>query len=203
MKIHNVEECKQWVSYRNSYSSIRNKMFMFEPEIISETGHERRLALLHIVDITGKCFQHNEERVIRNLDKVKNNYPKLEILLDKLHVFFCPYPAVDTANACANELMITYYARGTQIPYCMTDYITVHELGHVVQYNLCKGDKFNEYRKLRDPNDEYDTVDWDGDPQEWFAEDFRWFFGTDQGDKYWGLSISKPNDEVKDFILSL
>jgi hypothetical protein len=45
--------------------------------------------------------------------------------------------------------------------------------------------------------------DWDNDPQEWFAEDFRWFFGIDQGDKYWGMPIPKPDNRIKEFMLSL
>jgi hypothetical protein len=45
--------------------------------------------------------------------------------------------------------------------------------------------------------------DWDTSPQEWFAEDFRYLFGVDKGEEYWGLPIPKPDDRIKEFILSL
>jgi hypothetical protein len=207
---------------------------MFEPEI-----NNYKIAQLDVVDLAGKSFYHNEERTARNINLVAENYPKLKYLLEKLHIFFCPVPATDTANACASDDYICLYARGTQIPWCMTDYIVAHELGHVVQFNLCKtrGNKFREYLELRkaekgmcyDIYDYYDDKnkkniyvdkedflylngnteeknkykDWDTNPIEWFAEDFRYLFGIDQGDKFWGFNIPEPDEKIKEFILNL
>jgi hypothetical protein len=131
------------------------------------------------------------------------------------NLFFCPKPAVDTANGCALNDYICLFARGTQIPYCMTDYITGHELGHVVQFNFCKtySVSFNKYMELRLPNSSFNERDkirhnmsnlpWDEQPSEWFAEDFRYLFGVDKDKEFWGLPIPKPNEQIKEFLLSL
>jgi hypothetical protein len=139
----------------------------------------------------------------------------------------CPKPSADTANACACDHYICYFARSTQIPYCMTDYITGHELGHVIQYKLCsehrrENDKFREYLRLRNATkftDEDNSREfsyyggheekekhhgtWDTDPAEWFAEDFRYLFGVDTGEPYWGMPIDPPDEKIKEFMLSL
>ena len=44
---------------------------------------------------------------------------------------------------------------------------------------------------------------WDMNPVEWFAEDFRYLFGVDKGDKFWGHPIAPPGNEIKEFMLSL
>jgi hypothetical protein len=207
---------------------------MFEPEI---KGHI--VGNFNVIDLASKLFYHDEQRIARNINMVADNYPQLKPILNSLHVFFCPVPAADTANACASDDYICFYARGTQIPWCMTDYIVPHELGHVIQFNLCKtrDKKFKEYLELRKAEkgmcygiyDHYDEAtgkniyvdredflflhgdyeqkkkysDWDMSPNEWFAEDFRYLFGIDQGDKFWGLPIPEPDDRVRDFMLSL
>lgn len=233
MIIHNIEECNQWVHYREWYP-LSNKVFLFEPKI-----DDKLFTSEHIVDLPRKSFQHDQDRVVNNINIISDNLTTLKKMMNNLHIFFCPKPAVDTANACANGDMICYFSRSTQIPWCMTDYITGHELGHVIQYNRCnhrRGEKFREYLEVRKAEkgicEVYDHYDeekeenvyrqeedflylygtpeqqekyriWDNNPQEWFAEDFRYLFGVDQGEKYWGLSIDKPDEKVKEFILSL
>lgn len=230
MIIHTMEECQQWIVSKKPYSLLTNAMF-FEPYI------EERMALTwHVADICGKSFQHNIERIKQNIEELSINFPKIVSILEGLHIFFSPKPSADTANACANNSMVCYFSRATQIPYCMTDYITVHELGHVVEQRLCGIEKFREYLELRKAEkgmceiyDYYDEetektiykneidflcqkgtqeekakyYDWDMSPAEWFAEDFRYLFGVDKGDKFWGFSIEPPDKKIREFFLSL
>lgn len=237
MIIHSFEECEQWVKYKNFYQSL-TKSLAFEVRI--DNGDKPDLYhQWHLADIGGKSFQHPEGRIVQKINQVAENYPQLKPIIENLHIFMCPKPSADTANACANDQFITYFARATQIPWCMTDYITGHELGHVIEYKLCyhrNNDKFREYLELRNAEkgicrvyDFYDNekkesiyadkedflylcgtteqkekyYGWDNNPQEWFAEDFRYFFGVDQGEPYWGHPIPKPDERIKEFFLSL
>jgi hypothetical protein len=234
MIIHNVEECEKWINSREYYPFL-TKVMLFEPK-----NEKRHFLTWHVADIIGKSFQHDLDRIELNINTIANNYPQLQKLLETLHIFICPKPSANTSNACANDEFICYFARSTQIPWCMTDYITGHELGHVIEFALCsnrnKKSKFKEYLELRNAEkgmchvyidwDEkkeeniyedredflylYGTQEekakykeWDSNPQEWFAEDFRWFFGTDQGDKFWGHPIPRPDNRIKEFMLSL
>jgi len=229
MKLYCESDCEKWVGYKRPHS-MGNRYLMFSPEIENEAIPEWQLA-----DIGGKSFQHNEARIYFNINKILETYPKLKSILNSLNVLLCPKPFADISNSFACGNSICYSAKSTQIPFCMTDYITPHEIGHVVQYNLCKerNDCFREYLKLRnlelglckldiyDSDDKITTEfkedflycngsynqkkkywDWDMRPTEWFAEDFRYLFGYNQGD-YWGLSIDKPNANIKDFMLAL
>jgi hypothetical protein len=51
-------------------------------------------------------------------------------------------------------------------------------------------------------NEKEKKTEWDTSPYEWFAEDFRYFFGVDKT-KFWHMPISLPDDKIKEFILSL
>jgi hypothetical protein len=229
MQIHSIEECESWV-YRRSWHNIGEKVLMFEPEI-----DKWKVLTWNIVDINGKSFQHSVDRIENDIVQICENYPNIKPIVDNLHIFMCPKPSVDTSNACASTQYICYFARSTQIPTYMTDYITGHELGHVVEYNLCskrKKNRFREYLELRkspigicqiydDDKEIYvDKEDfyyyngneeekkkyhgeWDTSPQEWFAEDFRYLFGADQREMYWGLPIAPPDETIKQFFLSL
>jgi hypothetical protein len=239
VRIHSMEECQKWIVHR-AYNPIFVKVPLFE---VKPDEINNQYITWHVADIGGKSFQHSEERIINNISMLQNNYPKLKNILQKLHIFICPKPSGDTCNACANGDYIVYFARSTQIPTYMTDYITGHELGHCVQYKLCsrhgEADKFREYLKLRnapegmchiykdwdeekEENIYEDKIDflylngtseekdkfhgeWDTNPQEWFAEDFRYLFGCEEGYKdYWGhKSIDPPDDKIKEFFLSL
>jgi hypothetical protein len=234
MILHTQEECEQWIEYR-THSPLLTKSLFFIPNV-----GKGNMLFWNVADIGSKCFQHNQHRILQNIEQIEKNYPKISPILENMHIFMCPRPSADTANACANEHQVTYFARSTQIPWCMTDYITAHELGHSIQGALCKNwrserGKFVEYLTLRNApiiECEFDEEDedgnditvyrddfayisgtyeqkqqyhgtWDFSPLEWFAEDFRYLFGTDKGDKYWGLPIPKPNNKIKEFMLSL
>lgn len=230
MIIHTEQECEKWLNYR-AYYPVLTKVLLFEPEIDGN-----KISVNQVADIGGKNFQHNVERIREDLDKICENFPKAKDIIKRLDIFLCPKPSADTANACANEDYICYYGRCTQIPWCMTDYITAHELGHVVQKRLCRDyyhtEKLKKYLELRNaPKADVEVYDdekeetvikvdyvfiygdskqrqqyqgtWDTNPAEWFAEDFRYLFGTDKGDKFWGLPIAPPDDRIKEFMLSL
>jgi hypothetical protein len=233
LQIYLPEACEKWLIHKNPYGTFIKTLF-FEPKPEDTTYMN-----WHVADISGKCFQHDITRITININKIANNFPKLESIIENLNIFMCPKPSADTCNACANDFYICYFARSTQIPWCMTDYITAHELGHVVQYKLCdtrKSNRFSEYLELRNAEkgmctfdkwddeadkwiDDYQGEDflylngtqeqknqyreWDMNPQEWFAEDFRWFFGVDQGDRFWGMPIPEPDKKIKEFMLSL
>lgn len=231
MKIYTPEECEKWIGYDTYFNSCIPK-YGFRPR----DERDKVLFMDEIIDIKNKCFHHDPDRVLIALDKLKNNFPKFEIVLGvNFTIFNCPKPALGSINACAYDTgYVVLFARGTQIPHCMTDYIIGHEFGHVMQFMLCPkyGDatKFREYLKLRNAplceipictgydeekhENKYEiiedyvtysnnSIDWDKSPQEWFAEDFRYFFGADTGEPYWGLPIPPPDDSVKEFLLNI
>lgn len=232
MKLYTMEECEQWCGYYNYYS-FPEKQYMFQPK------NEKGEAVLHrhIVNTDRKSFSHDIKLVENIIEKVVDNYPKLEKCLEKLLVYMCPKYDLENVNACADETEMTFFAKSTQIPTFMTDYIVPHELGHVLMFNYYSKHKNKEimrkYLKLRNAPygqcKSYDHYDddknewvynyfeeylylygshkdqnpvWDETPYEWFAEDFRYFFGVDK-QEYWGLPIEKPNEKIRDFILSL
>jgi hypothetical protein len=234
MILHSKDECEQWITYRG-YHGVLTKSMFFDVRF-KDYDH---YILWNVADILGKGFQHNEAKIVKNINQIIENYPPLKTIVENLHIFMCPKPSADTCNACANGEYIVYFARSTQIPNCMTDYITGHELGHSVQCTYCpsiKDDAFMKYLELRkaqkgicsvrtgwDENDDgiyedmetfyyvYGTQeekrkyhgDWDTSPLEWFAEDFRYLFGVDKGEPYWGLPIDPPDEKIRDFMLSL
>jgi hypothetical protein len=230
MIIHTEQECEKWLN-RKAFYPVLTKVLLFEPKIKDD-----KILVWQVADIGGKTFQHDIERIKLDFKKICRNYPKAQELLENLDIFICPKPSADTANACANDDYICYFGRSTQIPWCITDYVTVHELGHIVQKRLCHQrkniEKMKEYLELRNaPKAEVEVYDdekgdyvikmdyvflygdgkqknihegtWDTNPSEWFAEDFRYLFGIDQGDKFWGLPITPPDDKIKEFMLSL
>lgn len=234
MKIYSMKECEQWIK-RKVYYPLGIKVLVFEPEINGALA-----ANMHVADTATKDFQHSLNQIIASVELIRQQYPQLNKILENLIIFMCPKPSSDTANACATGNYICYFARCTQIPWCMTKYITAHELGHVVEANLCNrrhsDSRFREYLELRGAEKgscnicvDYDEKtheniyiqkedflylmgtypeksqynDWDKNPAEWFAEDFRYLFSPADGIKYWGLPIPKPTKKIKDFMLSL
>jgi hypothetical protein len=223
MRLHSIEECKKWI-VNKAYSPFLTKMSLFE---VKPDDTNKYYMTWHVADIGGKSFQHKEDRIIRNINIIANSFPQLKPIIDKMHIYICPKPSADTCNACANGDYICYFARSTQIPDYMTDYITGHELGHCVEYKLCsrsKNNKFKEYLELRNApkgicnvyvgwdddkgegiyEDKEDFLylsgtqeekrlyhgEWDTSPAEWFAEDFRYLFGCEEGYRdYWGSSV--------------
>lgn len=195
---HLTDECNLYV-YRKSTNSSGIQSLIFDIEIGSNN------LTVDLADIAGKCFQHDIQRVSRNYRMLQSTFPNGADIIDDIETFFCPKPALDNRNACSIKNNIVYFAKSTQIPWSLTDYIVPHECGHVIQYYMCPilEDVFAEYLKVRSINEKEINYDqWDSSPQEWFAEDFRFLFGYEQ-DEYWGLGIDYPTPKVRDFMLSL
>lgn len=193
-----------------------------------------------VIDCDRKSFGHNIQQIEDGVAKLCENYPKLEkIIAGEFPLFLAPkFPAGGT-NGYANASCVCLWAKPTQIPPAMTDYIVGHEFGHVVQFTyfdkygsdekkalmreylalrnaprgMCEVDHYDEktdkwidvkeedFLWLEGTNEEKKT-EWDTSPYEWFAEDFRYFFGIDKVN-FWILPIPKPDEKIKDFILSL
>lgn len=236
MKIYTSEECEKWIQYK-SYYPLPYKTLTFKP--LDEEGNHLGIDIL-VADLLGKTFVHNQNRIKKDIEKLLNNYPQLEKILEKMLIFLCPKPEIGFSNAMCWGDKIVYWARTTQIPFCMTDYITAHELGHSIESKFCsryehhEGSLWREYLTLRNaPKDickvyvrwdkekeesiyedredficlhgtqkQRDTS-WELNPTEWFAEDFRYLFGVDTGETYWGLPIDLPNNKIKEFMMKL
>jgi hypothetical protein len=186
MRLHSMEECQKWITYRAYYPfGINMSMFDIKPD---ETN--KYYLVWHVADIGGKNFQHDEVRITNNINKIIINYPQLQKIVDKLHIYICPKPSADTCNACANGDYICYFARSTQIPTYMTDYITGHELGHCVNFKLCSkhgddNEKFRKYLELRNAPKGmcHVYVKWDKEKDEDIyedKEDFLYLNGTQE-----------------------
>jgi len=234
MKIYTPEECEKWIGYNGNHVNI--KKYVFKPEVEGmKLGHVYE----ELADIARKSYFHNIERIERNIDQLVKNHSGLEKVVENLTIFMCPKPALGFQNATiwhGKDLVI--YARGTQIPHCMTDYVIGHELGHGLQEYFAPdfGDTelWREYLALRnapkgmckvyikwdEENDEaiYENREdfyclygepsqkpheWDERPKEWFAEDFRFLFGVDTGEPYWGLEIPLPDKNIKEYFIKL
>ena len=236
MKIYSPEDCEQWIKQGNYYGTPL-KALMFYP--LKEDGKSFGINTV-LADLTSKTFTHNQSRIEVNINKLIENYPPIIKILEKIHIFICPKPEIGFSNAMCWTDKIAFWGRTTQIPFCMTDYITVHELGHSIEAMLCsrydRGDvsSWREYLTLRnapkgmcnvyidwdkekdegvyeDKEDflcingthEQKDLSWDLSPTEWFAEDFRYLFGVDTGEPYWGMPIDPPDEKIREFMLRL
>jgi len=235
MKIYTPDDCEKWVKYSKFYN-FPTKIYLFSP--VDENNNKLHIHR-ELVDLIGKCYNHNQQRIENNIEQLLINFPQLKPIIDQLTIYLCPRPSLHIENATTwSGKHIVYWARGTQIPFCMTDYITGHEIGHCVQDYFCPDRKENrlwrEYLSLRNAPrgickvyDHYDDENeitvysdsedfycingsheqkpkhWHDDPVEWFAEDFRYLFGVDTGEPYWGFEIPLPDESIKNFFLKL
>jgi sarcosine oxidase delta subunit len=236
MKFYSVEESEKWLRYGPMHGSGLN-YFIFDP--FSPEGKSLLMATI-VSDVARKCFYHSEERIKRAILQMVTNYPQFFRIYRNLKIYMCPRPSATIENAtCFYPDRLIFWARSTQIPTFMTDYIVGHEIGHVVQDAFCNTRKhevkWREYLELRKApkgickvyvrwdeekkesiyedredffciNGDYHTQrprDWDEKPDEWFAEDFRYLFGVDKGEPFWGLPVPPPDEEIKQFFLSL
>lgn len=95
----------------------------------------------------------------------------------------------------------------------IVDYLGKFDNGVLVLLSLNCNDSFTEATLYYSDKILVLTVDesvekekykeWDMRPMEWFAEDFRYLFGPEEGNKYWGLPIKPPDKKIRDFFLSL
>lgn len=236
MRIYTPEECEQWVGYVSTYEHPL-KVYKFK---IDELNGQKLYMDDELADVARKCYTHDISRMEVAIHKLEISYPPFSKLIDKLNIFMSPKPSLSISNACCygDRSSIIMWARTTQIPHVMTDYIIIHEIGHMVQSQFApdagkkeKVDIFREYLALRNApkgiyqvykgydeennksiyEDEedyevlhkrYGVIDWDMNPVEWWAEDFRYLFGVDV-EPYWGMSIDPPGDEIREFMLGL
>jgi hypothetical protein len=227
MRLYTVEECKKWIERRADYNGM-NQLYFTHPNEEKDWNDFK----IPLVDMAKKTFTHDEMRIWWNVEKIRQGYEPLDKILNNFSIYICPYPNPGFQNAEVwNGKDIIFYARTTQIPSLMTDYITAHEIGHVVQDKLCSDypekQQWREYLRLRKApyglikdaylgwdEEKHEQIrgekedyfclhgvkEWDERPTEWFAEDFRYFFGTYNS---WELSIPEPTEEIKEFMLSL
>lgn len=86
-------------------------------------------------------------------------------------------------------------------PY-LASYTIAHEYGHVVRFQLISDQQLQEYIKFRGIK----TGDsgWATNPEEVFAEDFRWLFGSDKARHIQYMCRNKPPGErEREYILNL
>jgi hypothetical protein len=239
MIIHSMEECKEWLQYKQMHYQIEKQLFFIPKYKHKDTLCEAAYDL--VIDTDRKAFGHDIQQIEDGVAQLCRNYPKLEkIVAGEFPVFLAPkFPSGGT-NGYASANYVCLWAKPTQIPPSMTDYIVGHEFGHVLQFNHF--DKYGsdeskelmrEYLKLRNAprgmchtyqgydkqtdtqiyEDEEDflwingtneekSTEWDTNPYEWFAEDFRYFFGIDKVN-FWKHPIPLPDEKIREFILSL
>jgi|GEM_PF-7035924 len=174
MKIYTVEECQEFIT-EDKYLPFYQKKFYKE-------GKSWNIYLANISDHR-HCYHHNIDRVKWNIEKLQEKYPPINKILEiekdedeyrnkRLELYFCPLPNLGFQNAEVwnGNRDIVFYARCTQIPRSMTDYVTIHELGHIIQYYYAcdhreDTSKWREYLKLRNaPRDICTIYDhWDED----------------------------------------
>lgn len=81
-------------------------------------------------------------------------------------------------------------------------YIAAHEIGHLVRYKFISEDQLQEYVNMRSNSKERDGY-YDS-PEELFAEDFRWLFGSEESRYDYGYepTYQKPGEKERQWILS-
>ncbi|MEW6226599.1 MAG: hypothetical protein AB1700_00675 [Bacillota bacterium] len=85
-------------------------------------------------------------------------------------------------------------------PY-LSAYIAAHEVGHLVRFGFLFESDLREYLKLRGLEGAERKSRFD-DPEEIFAEDFRWLFGSERAKQVkYRPSCPEPGDREKTWIL--
>lgn len=85
-------------------------------------------------------------------------------------------------------------------PY-LSAYVAAHEIGHLVRFGFLSESDLREYLDLRELEGAERKSRFD-DPEELFAEDFRWLFGSEKARQieYWP-SCSKPGERERLWML--
>lgn len=82
-----------------------------------------------------------------------------------------------------------------------TSHVSSHEIGHLVRYRFVASESLKKYHKDRMKGKE--VQGYYEDPEELFAEDFSWLFGSDGArKKYYEPSCKKPGIIEKVWILA-
>lgn len=83
----------------------------------------------------------------------------------------------------------------------LSAYATAHELGHLIRFGFLSEADLQEYVRLRglkgtERKNRYDN------PEELFAEDFRWLFGSEAANRVeYRPSYPKPGEKEREWIL--
>jgi hypothetical protein len=194
-----MKECEKWLFYKNFYDHP-SKQYIFEPNhrIDGKPIHHRL-----VLDTDRKSFNHDVYRVMAIINTFKTlNTLNMKDIIESLDVYMCPKYDLQNANACAYKNYITFFAKSTQIPTFMTDYVTVHELGHVFMFNkfskhenkellreylrirnaprgLCKVQEYNDSKNKWEEKEKEDFLYIGGDRLEqnpsWDEDPYEWF----------------------------
>lgn len=86
-------------------------------------------------------------------------------------------------------------------PY-LSAYAAAHEVGHLVRFGFLSESDLREYLRLRGLED-MERKRLHDNPEEVFAEDFRWLFGTERANQVeYRPSCSEPGEKEKKWILA-
>lgn len=233
MRIYTPEECEQWIGYKEKRGwqtkkylfepTNENNKIILSTLVVDVTGK----CFTHNLDIVKQII----EQLVKNYPLINEIYNDLKIFIcPKPEIGFSNAMCWDKEIVLwGRTTQIPYFMTDYIIAHELGHSIQKHFCSEHRNKELFR--KYLELRnaprgmcKIYDHWDEekeeavYITkedflfmsgevedkeLDWDKSPLEWFAEDFRYLFGVDKGEKYWGLEIEPPDDKVKEFILSL
>lgn len=116
---------------------------------------------------------------------------------NKVYLFASPRYASYTVGVRKGKANVERFA-----PY-LAAYVIAHEFGHVVRYQLVDDQTLQEYLKLRGTADAGGNG-WSCHPEEIFAEDFRWLFGSEKARHIPYLcGIAPPGEKERAFLLEV
>lgn len=228
MRIFTVEECTKMIERRLIYNHDKiQTCFVIKYE---DRGYQREL--VQIVDEIQDTYNYNPEHIYEAIEELR--WPDKEHLIENLNIYLAPYPVPGHSNGCYVYLdthSIIIWSKGTPEPRHKQHYLFIHELGHAVEQiyatRISKhGAFYDEYLPLREwPREiidvrtfkdsklvieqqedwkSWDEANWVDDPQQWFAEDFRYLYGGPQAHQNsWSCSCPRPNEKIKEFFESL
>jgi hypothetical protein len=94
-------------------------------------------------------------------------------------------------------------ARAEQFAKSLAAYTLAHEIGHVVRHLLVSELTLQEYIQFRGL-EKVSGSEWACNPEEVFAEDFRWLFGSDRARQIQYLcDCNAPGEKEKNFLLKI
>jgi len=141
LRIFTVEECQEFVKHSNYLPFTQN---------ILTNEKNKKYWNVYLANYEGYCYQHKIERIKQNIDMLVIKYPQLTKPLESVEIYLSPLPALGFHNAeIFNNKEIIFFSRGTPIPQCMTDYVTVHECGHIAQHYFAPNDPYHDNTKWR------------------------------------------------------
>lgn len=157
MKIITMEEARAFVSREAFHPFPLDQLALV---VKDEKGHNKTWEPL--AELRDVCYNHNPKQVAWAIEQVGQNCLAMKSIIEDTTFVLSPYPSLGFANAtCYSSASrkypayIVFWARPTQIPSFMTDYIVSHELGHVFEAMFIrraarpdKGD-WDEYLELR------------------------------------------------------